>query len=125
MAHPLIILVLIGMVFKIISEIFLGMLCLIRVLPLLLLNFESTSREEPLNISLGESSRSIFIQLRGFYVFELIPLLIKITSNLDDSSTSLPSFPYDLNLKLLDIITIPNMVQKVLTASYLVVFVFH
>lgn len=80
MAHPLIILVLIGMVFKIISEIFLGMLCLIRVLPLLLLNFESTSREEPLNISLGESSRSIFIQLRGFYVFELIPLLIKITS---------------------------------------------
>lgn len=33
MAHPLIILVLIGMVFKIISEIFLGMICLIRVLP--------------------------------------------------------------------------------------------
>lgn len=94
----------------------------IRVIPW---NIQSTSREEPLNISLGESSRSIFIQLRGFYVFELIPLLIKITSNLDDSSTSLPSFPYDLNLKLLDIITIPNMVQKVLTASYLVVFVFH
>ena len=73
------ILVLIGMVFVIIWEIFHGRISLNSVLLLLLVNFASGSRLELLYISLIEGIGPSFTHLHGFQQLVLQPYFIEIT----------------------------------------------
>ena len=67
------ILVLIGMVFMIISEMFHGRISLYLVLLLLLVNFVSRFRLKLMYISLIENIRSCLIHLHGFQLHVLLP----------------------------------------------------
>ena len=67
------ILVLIGMVFVIISEMFHGSISLYSVLLLLLVNFVSGFRLELTHIFLKESIRSSLTYLHGFQMLVLLP----------------------------------------------------
>ena len=73
------ILVLIGMVFVIISEMLHGMIYLNLVLLLLLVNFVSGVRLKLMYISLIENIRSSLIHLHGFQLVVLLPQFIEIT----------------------------------------------
>ena len=72
-AFLMIILVLIGMVYVIILEMFHGSISLNSVFLLLLVNFVSWFRLELMYISLIENIRSILIHLRGFQLLVLLP----------------------------------------------------
>ena len=73
------ILVLIGMIFVIILEMFHGRISLNLVLLLLLVNFVSGFRLELMYISLIESIRSSFTHFHGFQLLVPLPQFIEIT----------------------------------------------
>ena len=73
------ILVLIGMVFMIISEMFYGKISLNSVPLILLIRFVSRFRLELMYILLIKSIRSSITHLHGFQLFVLLPYFIEIT----------------------------------------------
>lgn len=75
-----IILVPIGIVFVIVSEVSLGMILLIWVLLLFRPNFVSGLRLELMNILFVQSIELSLFDLHGFHMVLLIPLLTEVTS---------------------------------------------